>query len=394
MKSMKSALTTSTDNSNGNAIKAAIFEEIEAVGAQLSRSVPGFSSLWLVGAAADSSFDLAASGSAWLCSSELSFVLISEKPIPAPTLRCMQAGIGLRIGGLRIRLRHFKSPWLAQQASKHREGFELLQGRRLLAGEPGTVLELDPTFLTRPSPASVENLCVDTLELLLRAYPGAPMLERSPSTDERTNLVTRGGLTEAARNLGDAVLLLAGTFTIDRESRRELLAETFDESSPVRRSIYEWAFSPQPLIEELPLEATELWTELRAQLVELLRCAVEARLGRTLDRDTELLAHVRNCRRGLWSRAQRFFRGKQRVGGREYFQLLLMLTLLADENLVDHKSISRDGARLLSLVGGPILANPDWGKMRREALLVEPWQHLLRGAPRGADAELKQVSGR
>lgn len=367
----------------------AIFDEVEALGRRLEDALPGLTSIWLVGSAAQrggggsESFELATTGSAWVCSSELSFVVVSEEAIPGPTLRCLQTGIGIRIGGLRVRLRHFRSPWLAQQMPGRREGYELALSRKLIAGDGTAIEAIDTSFVTRASASAAENLCVDTLELLLRCHPRAPMLERviapentGGDTSLHAELVLRGGLTESARNLGDARLLLAGRFAVDRKDRLKALLTLLDEDSSSAR-VAAWAYSAQPLLEELPLSAEDLWIELRNQTLDILCRAVESRLGRTLDSEVEILNHVRNCRRSTWSRIKRFFAGKQRAGGREYAQLLMMLTLLSDETQEGARDMMRAAIHLLSLVGGPILANPDWGKLRREALLVEPWQHLL-----------------
>ncbi len=378
---MQSALP-STFTGTASGLLASIFEEIEALGPRLAGSIPGFSSLWLVGSAAHGDFELAESGSAWVCSSELSFVLVSDDAIPAPTLRCIQAGIGIRLGGLRVRLHHYKTPWLAQQASKRRSGFELMLARKLVTGDPAPVEALEASFssvLTSPCPAAIENLCVDSLELLLRARPDAPMLERGSSDVDFRELVLRGALTELARNSGDALLLARASFSVERESRAKALADLHDGTNEKLARIHAWAFGPQPLLETPPEEASSLWQTLRTALLRALIEAVEARLGKPLERDTALLTHVRNTRRSVWSRIKRFIDGKRRAGGREYTQLLLLLTLLADDSHPDRRELLRSGTHLLSLVGGPILANPEWRNLRREALLVEPWQHLLAG---------------
>nr|HMQ23454.1 hypothetical protein [Planctomycetota bacterium] len=192
-------------------------------------------------------------------------------------------------------------------------------------------------------------------------------------------LVLRGALTELARNSGDALLLARASFSVERESRAKALADLHDGTNEKLARIHAWAFGPQPLLETPPEEASSLWQTLRTALLRALIEAVEARLGKPLERDTALLTHVRNTRRSVWSRIKRFIDGKRRAGGREYTQLLLLLTLLADDSHPDRRELLRSGTHLLSLVGGPILANPEWRNLRREALLVEPWQHLLAG---------------
>ncbi|MCB9880250.1 MAG: hypothetical protein H6832_00075 [Planctomycetes bacterium] len=375
---MQSALP-STKSPTASALVASIFEEIDAIGPRLANSIPGFSSLWLVGTAANGDFELAETGSAWVCSSELSFVLVSDTAIAAPTLRCLQAGIGIRLGGLRVRLNHYKTPWLAQQATKRRSGFELVLSRKLIAGDPAPVEALDFSFVSKPCQLAVENLCVDTLELLLRAHPDAPMLERGSANTDFSDLVLRGSLTEIARNSGDAILLAGGTFATERVARSNELARIHGDGNSLIARIHAWAFGAQPLLDMPPCSPTEVWNELRRETLRSLKTAVETRLERQLDRDTALLRHVRNCRRSTWSRVKRFVHGKRRAGGREYTQLLLLLTLLADDQHPEHRELLRAGNHLLSLVGGPILANPEWRNLRREALLVEPWQHLLAG---------------
>lgn len=369
---MESALTTIRTLDSAGDIAALVIDEVEAIGTRLQSMVPGFSSFWLAGSTAAGALEVAPLGSSWVCGSDIAFVLVTEAAIPAPTLRCLRAGIGLRLGGMRVRLRNFKKPWLPQQVSKHREGFEWMEARRLLSGDEGDALSLDDSFTQRPAPAAVENLCVDSLELMLRCYPDVPMLERE-ATPTAPQLV-QGALVELARNLGDAELLMSGRFTVSRAERGDAHVEISDTDRSTYRSIIDWAYGPEAPLEATPVEPTEIWSTLRDQLLEILRAAVEERLSGELAQNRELLQHVRNCRRGLWSRIQRFVRGKKRAGGREYAQLLLLLSL--GEAYENDRALLEQGARLLSLIGGPILANPDWHKLRREALRIEPWQHL------------------
>lgn len=397
MKTGMESTVSQIPEAGADELVSAIFDEVEALGKRLELTLPGFASIWLVGSAADREFELATTGSAWVCSSELSFVVVSNDAIPGPTLRCLQTGIGIRIGGLRVRLRHFRSPWLQQQLPGQREGYELALRRKLLAGDAAPIEALDMSFTERPSESAAENLCVDTLELLLRCHPKAPMLDRQPVVGAHRELVLRGGLTETARNLGDARLLLEGRYSVDREERMLALRELHKAGTP-QNHIFDWAYSAQPLLEEPPVDPDALWILLRDEVIEILCRAVEKRIGRELSDPSEILSHVRNCRRGTWSRIKRFFEGKKRAGGREYAQLLMMLTLLSDDAHEGARDLMRNAIHVLSLVGGPILANPDWGKLRREALLVEPWQHLLPGPlmlrPRvdeSADAEEPSV---
>ena len=371
-----------TSSSAGANLKTEILAEIEAIGPKLARSVPDFQALYLVGLPALGELEFVETASAWVCDSEMSFVLISGSPIAGPTLRCLQAGIGMRLGGMRIRLRHFHSDWLAVQARKRREGFELMQARRLLAGDGGPVDQMDSSWLSEPSPDAAENLLVDCLELLLRAWPERAMLERWPSTDaERAKLILKGSLTELTRNIGDALLVLNGRYECSLAARRARLAEL--AVGDAMAAILAWAFGSLPLLEPVPgpephsLESA--WTALRQTTIATLADAVGRRLGHSIGDSRDLLSNVRNCRRSLRSRLRRLFQGKKRAGDREFTQLMLLLCLALDEPESASKQLLDRAAKLLPLLGGPILANPDWPKLRRETLLLEPWEQRLPG---------------
>ena len=367
--------TTETAGVPGATLKTEVLAEVDELAQRLAKSVPGFDSFWLVGAGAIGEFELVETAIAWICESELAFVLVTDRAIPTATLRCLRAGIGLHLGGLRVRLRCFNKQWLRAHASKHREGYELFESRRLLAGDPEAVETLAMEWSTSGSAEAAENVLIDSLEPLLRSWPDRPMLEREPGAHpERSQLVLHGAWIELARAIGDALLILHGEFKSERLARAEAVAQRVD---PQAREVFAWAYGEQPLLEALPYDGTRVWETLRSTMIDALSTAVAKRQDKQLDDPLALVAHVRSCRRSMSSRIKRFFKAQQRAGGREFAQLLLLLAIARPSEGEERRRLIQRSVRLLSLVGGPILANPDWERIRREALIVEPWQHLM-----------------
>lgn len=354
-----------------------ILAEIERIGPRVEVSFPLFQAFYLVGPAALGELDLLESGSIWVCGSELSFVLVTAEAIPSPTLRCLQAGIGMRLGGMRVRLRHFHAAHLEAQVPKYREGFELVEARKLLAGSDRSVDRLAISWARREAPEAAENLLAESLEFLLRAWPQAPLLTRQSFEASREKQILKGALAELARDWGDALLLLRGRYEAGRAARHRAVSKVFPPTA-VRGRILDWAFDRQPLLAEPGVTVEELWQELREGIVEALAVAASRTSRKSTDDPESLIHNVRGSRRSLSSRLRRLLRGGRRAGGRE-FTLLCLILALTGGGAQDDKRLLARAARLLPRLGGPILCHPSWAKIRRESLLLQPWEHRLSG---------------
>jgi hypothetical protein len=344
-----------------------VLDRLTSLGPALSDSVPGFEALFVVGApAALGALPLVIAGDRLIAGSDLPLVLIAGGAIPKPTLHCLAAGMGLR-AGVRVRLHCFQRNWLAAQVRKQREGFELFAARHLLAGSDECLRDLAVDWRDRPAPEAAENLLVSGLDLLVRSWPVAPMLAKAKQSVPAEATTVAIALAEVCRLIGDALGLLRGTFACEPSRQSQALQAAAADAG--ERGLWAWAYGATP--EALPIPSShEVWDAILGLFRKALGQVVETRTGIEYADAHDLIDHVRSCRRNWWSRLRRTLVDRRRGGGREHAHLQLVLALARRADGGEDKSLIALAAALLPRLGGPILANPDWPRLRREALLL------------------------
>ncbi len=368
---------------------------------ELASSIPGFDSMWLVRdpSLSESQVLVLSDDPEKARNDELAAVergLCLDAPIPLvlctrgsmDELSLAKVSTALRrvLGGARVQLRQIDADRLAETVLDYRQGHDLLESRKLLAGHPRRVDELCESPWGRPAPRAAQRVLEERLELLLRCFPDPVMLRYAGSggfdgpvgfsSAPNASIELSLAFAELCRAFGDALLLSCGHYRSSREERGRELLELYPEPSS-RKNILAWAYGPSPVEAGLPDRASALWYEIREFYLQALGQSIEKRSGKALATPLDLLRTLRDQKSGFWARLSKSVLARHPRGCEARRELILTLLLGKRQDGTEDIGLVSKGSRLLADAGGPLLAHQTWTRLRAEALMLRDFEDRL-----------------